>query len=313
MNGFIVKQPGLLSLPQDQGRFGAHNLGLTTGGPLDSLAFNWANRLLTNDVNATCIEVSFGGLSIEAKVDTVIVITGAKKPCKINGKEIDQWQTHSIKKGELLEMGFASDGTRAYLGVAGGFDIEPSFGSSSTVVREKIGGLHGDKLQVGDHLSCKDNSVSQHYRLADEDQPTYGKQAGLRVVKGYQQAAFDHIQHWRFFSSEYTVTERSDRMGFRLEGEVIHSGMTGMLSEGICHGAIQIPADGQPIVLMNDRQTIGGYPKIGSVIPLDTARLAQLPPGSSIRFEAISQEQAHNLHWLEISRYQRTQPIKSGK
>jgi len=310
MSGFIVRQPGLLTLVQDRGRFGAHNLGLTTGGPLDMLAFNWANRLLGNDENATCLEVSFGGLSLEAEVDTTIVITGAKMPCKINGKDIAQWHTQPIRKGDLLEMGFTSYGIRAYLGVAGGFDIEPSFGSSSTVVREKIGGIHGDKLQSGDHLPCRQGSIENHQKLEDKYQPTYGKQATLRVVKGYQQAAFDHIQHWRFFNSEYLVTERSDRMGFRLEGEVIHSNIVGMLSEGICHGAIQIPADGQPIVLMNDRQTIGGYPKIGSVIPLDTARLAQLAPGSTVRFEAISLEQAHNLHWLEKSRYRRTQPVK---
>lgn len=312
MSCFVVKQPGLLTLIQDRGRFGAHNLGLTTGGPLDTLAFDWANRLLGNDENASCLEVSFGGLSLEAKVDTAIVITGAKSTCKINGNEISQWQTYSIKKGEVLEMGFATEGIRAYLAVAGGFDIAPSFGSSSTVVREKIGGLQGDKLQAGDQLPCRPNSLSQHQSLAEEDQPSYGKQATLRMVKGYQQAAFDHVQHWRFFNSEYQVTERSDRMGFRLEGEVIHSSMVGMLSEGICHGAIQIPADGQPIVLMNDRQTIGGYPKIGSVISLDTARLAQLAPGSTVRFESISLEQAHNLHWLEKSRFLRTQPVKAN-
>ena len=312
MSCFVVKQPGLLTLIQDRGRFGAHNLGLTTGGPLDALAFDWANRLLGNDENATCLEVSFGGLSLEAEVDTAIVITGAKSTCKINGSEILQWQAYSIKKGDQLEMGFATEGVRAYLAVAGGFDIEPSFGSSSTVVREKIGGIQGDKLQAGDELPCQPNSLSQHLRLAEEDQPNYGKQATLRVVKGYQQAAFDHVQHWRFFNSEYQVTERSDRMGFRLEGEVIHSSMVGMLSEGICHGAIQIPADGQPIVLMNDRQTIGGYPKIGSVTSLDTARLAQLVPGSTVRFESISLEQAHNLYWLEKSRFLRTQPVKAN-
>ena len=310
MSGFTVKHPGLLTLVQDRGRFGAHNLGLTTGGPLDTLAYDWANRLLANDHNASCLEVSFGGLSIEANIETTIAITGAKKPCKINGKDIDQWQTYPIKKGDVLELGFASEGVRAYLAVAGGFDIAPSFGSSSTVVREKIGGIHGDKLQAGDHLPCSTNSISSHLKLDEKHQPGYGKQATLRVVKGYQEAVFDHVQQWRFFNSEYQVTERSDRMGFRLEGEVIHSNMVGMLSEGICHGAIQIPADGQPIVLMNDRQTIGGYPKIGSVIPLDTARLAQLTPGSTVRFEAISLEQAHNLHWLEKSRYERTQPVK---
>jgi len=310
MSGFTVKQPGLLTLVQDRGRFGAHNLGLTTGGPLDTLAYDWANRLLCNDNNATCLEVSFGGLSLEASVDTTIAITGAKKPCKINGKDIEQWHTHSIKKGDLLEMGFAHEGVRAYLAVAGGFDIAPSFGSSSTVVREKIGGIHGDKLQADDQLPCATNSIIRHQKLAEEHRPSYGNQATLRVVKGYQQAVFDHIQQWRFFNSEYQVTERSDRMGFRLEGEVIHTTMVGMLSEGICHGAIQIPADGQPIVLMNDRQTIGGYPKIGSVISLDTARLAQLTPGSTVRFEAIDLEQAHNLHYLEKSKFQRTQPVK---
>ncbi len=312
MNGFIVKQPGLLSLVQDRGRFGAHSLGLTTGGPLDTLAYDWANRLLGNEPNASCVEVSFGGLTLEANVDTVFVITGANKPCKINGDEIPQWQTCSIKKGDVLEMGFASEGVRAYLSVAGGFQIPPSFGSSSTVVREKIGGLGGEKLQVGNHLPCQPQTLRQRLALAYEHQPDYGNRAILRVVKGYQQAVFDYVQQWRFFNSDYQVTERSDRMGFRLEGEVIHSNMVGMLSEGICHGAIQIPADGQPIVLMNDRQTIGGYPKMGSVIPLDTARLAQLTPGSNVRFEAISLEQAHNLHWLEKSRYQRTQPVKIG-
>jgi biotin-dependent carboxylase-like uncharacterized protein len=310
VSGFIVKHPGLLTLVQDLGRFGAHNLGLTNGGPLDKIAFSWANRLLGNNPNASCLEVSFGGLLLEAEVDTSIVITGAKIPCKVNGEDIKQWQTISIRKSDLIEIGYATLGTRGYLAVAGGFDITPSFGSSSTVIREKIGGLNGDKLQVDDQLICKPAGLSVNYCLAEEDQPVYGDFALLRVVTGYQCEAFDTTQQWRFFNSDYLVSDRCDRMGFRLEGEAIHSGITGMLSEGICHGAIQIPADGQPIVLMNDRQTIGGYPKIGSVIPLDTAKLAQLGPGSTVRFESIGPELAHNLHWLEKSRFERTQLFK---
>lgn len=310
MSGFIVKQPGLLTLIQDKGRFGAHNLGLTNGGPLDALAFDWANRLLGNESNATCLEVSFGGLTLESEIDTAIVVTGAEMPVKINGDSIAQWQTYPVKKGDTIELGYAISGTRAYLAVADGIAIPPSFGSSATVVREKVGGLNGDKLQASDQLACKAHTLSQHYRLADEDQPHYSDGAILRVVLGYQQDAFDIIEKQRFFSSRYQVTDRSDRMGFRLEGEAIKSDIVGMLSEGICHGAIQIPADGQPIVLMNDRQTIGGYPKIGSVIPLDTARLAQLSPGSTIRFEAISPEYAHNLYWLAKSRFERTEPLK---
>jgi biotin-dependent carboxylase-like uncharacterized protein len=308
VSGFTVKQPGLLSLLHDRGRFGAHKLGLTTGGPLDFVAFDWANRLLANETNATCLEVGFGGLVLEADVDTSFVITGANAPCKLDGVDIEQWRTHDIKQGGQLEIGFASAGTRAYLGVSGGFDIAPSFGSSSTVLREKIGGLHGDKLQAGDHLPCAGATRSQHYCLDEADRPGYGDEARLRVVKGYQQAAFDPIQQWRFFNSEYRLTDRCDRMGFRLEGENVHSDMVSMLSEGICQGAIQIPADGQPIVLMNDRQTIGGYPKIGSVIALDCARLAQLSPGARVHFEAISIEQAHNIHCLAQSRFQRCTP-----
>ncbi len=306
MSGFVVQQPGLLSLLQDRGRYGAHDMGLTTGGPLDFTAFDWANRLLGNAVNATGLEISFGGLTLEAEVETSFVITGAEVPCKLNGDSIPQWQTLDIRAGERLEIGFASKGTRSYLAVSGGFDIDPSFGSSSTVVREKVGGIHGDKLQAGDRLPCATGKIESHLRLAEADRPEYGDFALLRVVCGYQQAAFDPTQQWRFFNTEYRVTDRCDRMGFRLEGETVHSDMVGMLSEGICHGAIQIPADGQPIVLMNDRQTIGGYPKIGSVIPLDTALLAQLSPGATVRFEQISIEQAHSIHCLEQARFART-------
>jgi biotin-dependent carboxylase-like uncharacterized protein len=309
MSGFIVKQPGLLSLLHDRGRYGAHKLGLTTGGPLDFVAFDWANRLLGNHANATCLEVSFGGLQLQADTDTCFVITGATAPCKHNGVTIEQWQTRAIKKGDELEIGFASAGTRIYLAVLGGFDITPSFGSSSTVLREKVGGLNGDKLQANDHLPCADGKLPEHCYLPRQERPQYGTNAALRVVLGYQQAAFSPLQQWRFFNSAYQLTDRCDRMGFRLEGENVHSELVGMLSEGICQGAIQIPADGQPIVLMNDRQTIGGYPKIGSVIAEDTPHLAQLSPGSRVTFEAISIEQAHNIHCLTQARFLRTIPL----
>jgi len=308
VSGFSVRQPGLLSLLHDRGRYGAHKLGLTTGGPLDFVAFDWANRLLGNDANATCLEVSFGGLALQAELDTSFVITGASAPCRLNGKPLEQWRTTDIKAGDRLEIGFATSGTRVYLAVSGGFDIAPSFGSSSTVLREKIGGLNGDKLQAGDHLPCAARRLPKALCLPAAERPDYASEVTLRVVPGYQQAAFNATQQWRFFNSEYRLTDRCDRMGFRLEGENVHSDIVGMLSEGICLGSIQIPADGQPIVLMNDRQTIGGYPKIGSVIALDTARLAQLSPGDNLRFEAISIEQAHNIHTLARARFLRCEP-----
>ncbi|WP_432473181.1 biotin-dependent carboxyltransferase family protein [Amphritea sp. HPY] len=308
MSGFKVLQPGLLTLIQDAGRFGHHRIGLTTGGPLDALAFKWANRLVDNPMNSTLLEVSIGGLVLEAEIDTNIVLAGAEMPLKINGIEQDRWHAHKVKAGDRIEVGFSSQGARAYLAVCGGFQVEHSFSSSATVTREGIGGISGEKLQQGDYLKCQPRSDQKAYRLPEQHRPDYFDDITLRVITGYQQHAFSDYQKRLFFSSEYKVTDRADRMGYRLEGPEVKPSFDGILSEGICHGAIQIPADGQPIVLLNDRQTIGGYPKIGSMIALDTARMAQLLPGSRISFEEITIDDAHNLHCLAHVLFERTKP-----
>ena len=308
MSGFKVIQPGILTLIQDLGRFGQHGIGLTTGGPLDPLAFKWANRLCGNDLNASALEVSIGGLVLEAAIDTRLSVCGAAMPLKINGAECELWRSHPVKAGDKIELGYATDGARAYLAVAGGFDIAPSFGSSATVSREGIGGLNGGKLQAGDQLAANAAAHEGCLLLPEVYRPEYGKHANLRVIPGYQQHAFSRVQQRRFFSSDYTVSDRCDRMGFRLEGPEVKPNIDGILSEGICHGAIQVPADGQPIVLLNDRQTIGGYPKIGSVLSLDTAALAQLMPGSTVSFEPITMEDAHNIHCLAASYFERVEP-----
>lgn len=308
MSGFKVLQPGLLTLIQDAGRYGHHRIGLTTGGPLDAQAFKWANRLLSNDMNSTVLEVSIGGLVLEAEVDTFIVLTGAEMPLKINGVEQDRWHAHRIQQDDRIELGFSTQGARAYLAVVGGFQVEHSFSSSATVTREGIGGLDGGKLQQGDYLHCTEVKSAQVYRLAEHHRPEYTDNISLRVITGYQQDAFSRFDKRMFFSSEYEVTDRADRMGYRLSGPEVKASIDGILSEGICHGAIQIPADGQPIVLLNDRQTIGGYPKIGSMISMDTARMAQLLPGAKVNFEEITIDDAHNLHCLAHVKFERTEP-----
>lgn len=308
MSGFKVIQPGLLTLIQDAGRFGHHRIGLTTGGPLDHLAFKWANRLVDNPMNTTALEVSFGGLVLEADTDAQIVLAGAEMPLKINGVEQDRWHAHKIKAGDKIEVSFSTQGTRAYLAVSGGFQVDHSFSSSATVTREGIGGFTGEKLQQGDYLQCSPSNEHRGFRLPEAHRPDYFDDITLRVITGYQQQVFSDYQKRLFFSSEYKVTDRADRMGYRLEGPKVKPSIDGILSEGICHGAIQIPADGQPIVLLNDRQTIGGYPKIGSMIAMDTARMAQLLPGSRISFEEISIDEAHNLHCLAHVRFNKTEP-----
>lgn len=306
--GFSVQQPGLLTLIQDAGRFGHHRIGLTNGGPLDHQAFLWANRLLGNPEDAAVLEVSIGGLVLQAETDTWVVLTGAKMPLKIAGRDCERWHAHPVKAGDQIEVGFAEAGARSYLAVAGGFQVAHRFSSSATVTREKIGGLSGEKLRQGDCLPCAPVKPAETLRLPESFQPDYSDAVTLKVITGYQQAAFSDYQKRLFFSSEYQVTDRADRMGYRLEGPEIKPSLDGILSEGICHGAIQVPADGQPIILLNDRQTIGGYPKIGSVISLDTARLAQLMPGAKVSFEEISIDEAHNLHCLSRAYYKRIKP-----
>ena len=308
-NGLKVLKPGILSLITDGGRFGHHRIGLTTGGPIDPLAFRWANRLLGNDANCTMIEASFGGLVLEAELDTFIVVTGATAPLKINGLDAELWRCHEIKAGDKIELGFASEGCRSYLAVAGGLSVPNTFGSTSTVVRESLGGLAGDKLKAGDQLPCEPQRSVPLMVLPEELRPNYTGEITLRVIPGYQQHAFSRFQQRLFFSSEYEVSDRCDRMGYRLTGAEIKPSIDGILSEGICLGAIQVPADGQPIVLLNDRQTIGGYPKIGSMVSLDVARLGQCMPGAKLAFEAVTIDCAHNALCLAESQFNRTQAV----
>lgn len=308
MSGLKVLQPGLLTLIQDGGRYGHHRIGLTTGGPLDRQAFRWANRLCDNDLNATALEISIGGLVLEADIESRIVLTGGELPLKINGVEQDRWHSHKIQPGDKIEVGFSTAGARGYLAISGGFDIDHSFNSAATVTREGLGGLSGEKLQQGDYLSCAPQQTSRGFRLAEHHRPDYSGHQVLRVMLGYQHETFSRIQKQIFFTSDYTVSDRADRMGYRLTGPEVKSTIDGILSEGICHGAIQVPADGQPIVLLNDRQTIGGYPKIGSMIAEDTARMTQLLPGATVSFEQITQQDAHNLYCLAHAKFERTEP-----
>ncbi|PLW70131.1 biotin-dependent carboxyltransferase family protein [Pseudohalioglobus lutimaris] len=303
-----VLQPGILSLLQDGGRQGKHRIGLTNGGPLDPQAFNCCNRLLQNPVGATALEISFGGVQLEAEVDTFICLTGAQMTLRINKQPQPCWETLRVRAGDNIAVEFAERGCRAYLGVAGGFDVPLSFGSSATVMREHIGGLNGGKIESGDRLPCSESNARRRLYLPEDLQPRYHDIVTVRVIPGYQQEQFNRYQQRRFFSHAYRVGDRCDRMGYRLEGPAIDCDLQGILSEGICFGAIQIPADGQPIVLLNDRQTIGGYPKIGSALSLDCGLLAQLRPGGTVYFTAITPHAAHNALHLAQS-YFRRQPL----
>ncbi|MCP4326184.1 MAG: biotin-dependent carboxyltransferase [Alteromonadales bacterium] len=311
--GLVVTHAGVLSLIQDTGRFGAFNLGLTNGGPADLQAFYWANRLCSNELNTTAIEISIGGLALTAQIDCVIAVTGAPMPLSVNGQTKSLWRSLTIKAGDNISFGFCAQGVRCYLAIAGGFNIKSNFGSTATVCRESVGGLSGDKLAINDVLPCtplasmKDKSTN--LMLAIGDQPKYSNEVVLHTVLGYQLKHFPAVEKRMLFSSEYKVSKHWDRMGYRLQGRAVKADIEGILSEGISYGAVQIPADGQPIILLNDRQTIGGYPKIGSVISQDCAKLSQLRQGDKVRFEPISISQADNMFHLNLARFNHTKLI----
>lgn len=294
MSGFSVIAPGVLSLLQDSGRFGQSALGLTTGGPMDVSSAAWANRLLGNDTNATLIECSVGGLQLRADSHSFMAVTGAILPVSINGKAVEQWTVHQVQAGDVIELGMVSKGLRAYVAVAGGFSVTPQFGSTATVLREGIGGLNGNKLQAGDKLAAQTVNTLQRQRLPARYRPQFNQTLTLRLIEGYQASSFSATERQRFYLNSYKVTPQADRMGYKLSGSAIKCQQTQLLSEGICYGAVQIPPDGQPIVLLNDRQTLGGYPKIGSVLSLDCALLAQAGAGTEVYFTPVSPQQAHN-------------------
>ncbi|RHW76572.1 biotin-dependent carboxyltransferase [Colwellia sp. RSH04] len=310
-NYFTVATPGILCTYQDLGRFGQGHLGLTTGGPADKSAFIWANKLVKNPINTTALELSFGGLKLIANASTTLTVTGAQAPLTINGCPKELWHSHRVNAGDTIEIGFATLGCRIYLAVAGGFLVAPQFGSVSTVLRESVGGVDGRAIAAKQLLAiAPEKRKTPLLRLSEKDIPTYSESLTLKVITGYQASLFDNYETTKFFANEYQVSSQCDRMGYRLNGAAINSSISKMYSEGICKGAIQIPPDGQPIVLANDRQTIGGYPKIGSVLSLDLNFLMQSNQGSKLSFEPISIHLAHNLLHLAHVKTNQTALVK---
>lgn len=283
-NLHIIK-PGWQSTIQDLGRQGYFRSGLSEGGALDEIAFRWANALLNNPANAACIEILMGDFEAEFDASSTIAITGADLSCTLNGKAVAHWQSLSVNRGDRIRFHAPVSGLRAYLAIAGGWQTPIQFGSRSTVLREKLGGIDGDKLKTGQQLAYVEGVNAPTRQLDTLWIPDYTQELRLKVLPSYQYDQFSATAKQRFFTSEYTVSQRIDRMGYRLEGPEVKAQSQQLISEGIAMGAIQVPPDGQPIVLLKDRQTIGGYPKLGCVASLDCSLLSQQAPGKRVRFE----------------------------
>jgi len=276
--GLKVLQSGLFTTIQDEGRKGVAHLGHCNSGALDLYAYKWCQNLLVN-TQANALEVMVG-LKLEVTKPTIIAITGADLGLEINGDYKEPWQSYTIKAGDILHFSKRITGQRAYLAVKGGFDVPHYLGSFSTTIKEGF----GDKLKRGDILPYQETTGTPHARVKQEYIPNYDAPLTLHVMLGYQHNLFSENEKEKFFNSAYETTLQSDRMGYRLSGEEILAKSENLISEGIAFGAIQIPQDGQPIILLNERQTIGGYSKMGTVIAEDCYALAQRGPGCKVRF-----------------------------
>jgi biotin-dependent carboxylase-like uncharacterized protein len=300
IGALLVKQAGPLALLQDAGRFGVRRLGVTQGGPVDLHAWAWANHLLGNPWGKPALEITLGGLALRAEHDMTLTLCGADLEATIDNQPFPLWRVVAVKAGQQLRFGSPRNGVRAYLAVAGGFRAEPVLGSVACVSREGLGGHdgNGSKLSTGDRLQV--DLASQQPALAcgkdrrgPEAEPIdYRQPASLALLPGAQIAAFSGASLYAAFNRAWRVDTRADRMGVRLQGPQLHCDLGAMISEGIALGAVQVPPDGQPIVLLNDRQTVGGYPRLGTLTPLACARLAQCLPGQEIWLRVCSSERA---------------------
>lgn len=295
--GLVVKQAGPLTLIQDAGRFGVGHLGVTQGGAADWISFRWANWLLGNALNSAALEIVMGGgLSFETEREVRLALTGADLDAQLNGKPLAPNTSFKLLTGQRLEFRQPRQGLRAYLAFPGGLNAPEVLGSRACTAREQLGGLHedGKPLKVSDRLTWKGTAPA--VRRIPESQGTRMPVSGCRlpIVLGSQIASFSGRALFQAFNQPWTVDNRADRMGVRLTGPALHSSLKGIISEGIPLGAVQVPPDGQPIVLMNDRQTIGGYPRLGALTPIACATLAQCLPGTQVWLTPASASQAQD-------------------
>lgn len=287
----LLNNPFFVTI-QDIGRFSYSHIGVTNSGVMDEYAYFIANKLLKNPLDTNILEIGCSNVVFKVNKNTTISITGAFCEFFINDKPKELWQSYEVKKNDILKIGKIINGNWIYLAVFGGFNIEKEFGSNSTSIKENLGGLDGNRLQKGDILSFNKTEELNKTFLKKEFIPKYENELVLRVILSYQYKDFSKDKIEKFFSSDYFVTKDFNRMAFKLQGNKINCDIDGIISEAIAFGSIQIPKDGQPIVLLKERQTIGGYPKIGILLNIDCFRLSQSKIGTKIKFQEISYNEA---------------------
>jgi len=283
-----VIRAGMLTTVQDLGRPGHRAAGVPPGGAMDAFALRLVNLLVGNAEKAAGLEFTLVGPELEFTVETTVALGGAE----FGG--IPRWQPIRMQAGERLQLGAACTGCRGYLAIAGGLEVPPILGGRGTYLRAAFGGHDGRALRNGDRLRAAEvaRQVVGRWRIDEQILPAYSSAPIVRVVAGAQANEFDAAG----LDVEFKVSPKSDRMGVRLIGPALvrHTAME-LVSAPTVPGTVQVPPDGQPIALMADAQTLGGYPQIAHAITVDLPLLAQARPGNTVRFRRVTLETAHRL------------------
>ena len=297
MAALTVLRPGMLTTVQDLGRWGLQARGVPVAGPMDLYSHRLANVIAGNEPGAAALEVTLIGPELAADADVECVVAGAAFALTAGGRPVSMHERFLVRAGERLRFGARSAGARATLAVRGGVGVEPVFGSRATSVISRMGPFNGRALQRGDVLPMTGDIAPGRSSSAGPSFPApLGLPRGgatLRVMPGPQAVMFTSAAYDTLFGGRFTVTPDSNRMGYRLSGPPLqHAGSADILSDATPIGTLQVPASGQPILLMADRQTTGGYPKIATVITADLPLAGQLAPGDWIEFRRVTREEA---------------------
>ena len=291
-----VLDPGPQTTVQDAGRTGQLRYAIPPSGPVDRASHVLANRLVGNPDAAAALEFTLVGPRLSAEAPCTIAVTGADAPITLNDRTAPSWTTLTLNGGDVVRIGAARSGVRGYVAIAGGIDVPPVLGSRATYLRGRLGGLHGRALTRDDRLPIGAARPVRRRAVPDAARPRFGGEVVLRVVLGPQADRFTDAGVATFLDSAYEVLPQSDRMGARLNGpRIAHARGHDIISDGIALGAVQVPGDGLPIVLLVDRQSTGGYTKIAAVCSFDIARLGQAKPGQRVRFTPVDVATAHRV------------------
>ena len=283
---FEVKKPGMFTTVQDLGRPCYLRYGVPVSGAMDSFSLVAANSLVKNELGEACLETTLIGPELQASSETQIAITGGNAHPKINDRPVPMWETLEMHVGDVISFGRMESGCRSYLSVRGGINTAKVLGSRSTFTRGGFGGIDGRRLRSGDIIETVETMMLRvKYSMPEKLRPLFNGHFQVQVVLGPQADMFAEKGLNTFLSSPYKITSEADRMGYRLDGPSIeHVGKADIVSDALLPGAIQVPKDGKPILIMKDAQTTGGYPKVAVAITPDISNLGQARTNDSVEF-----------------------------